>query len=104
MNHICTSYADKKDRFHPSLQSLPLETASVGAKKLARYKEDALETSQTSEAFGKEAESMSTVHDLCAVVIKLVTNSKTSMQYSGAAIRRSAIPNSLDDSEWGNAG
>ena len=48
MGEIRTSYADKND-FQSILKAHPLKTVLFESKKLTRYKEDKIATSQTSE-------------------------------------------------------
>ena len=84
---ICASYADKKDDFRPNLRALPLKTVLGESKKLTRYKQDKVATAQTAEACKKAVSSMTTVHDLCAVVVNLVANAKSPKKDTGASMR-----------------
>ena len=94
---VCSSYADKKDDFRSSMQARPLKSVLAESKKLLRYKEEKLSTSQTAEACKRAVTSMATVKDLCAVIANLVTNAKASEQDNGASMRCSSILNALEE-------
>ena len=100
MVKVCSSYAEKKDDFRPSLHALPLKTVLEESKKLNQYAEDKLATSQTAEACRKAVTAMVTVQDLCSVVVNLVTNAKTARHDNAASMRCSAILNALEEFEW----
>ena len=101
MIEIRDAYADKRDDFRPTLQALPMKTVLEESKKLTRYKEDKLATSQTAEACENAVSSMTTVRDLCDVVVNLASNAKSPNQDTGASIRWSAILSALEEFEWG---
>ena len=100
MAKICSSYAEKKDDFRSSLQALPLKTVLEEAKRLEQYQEDKRATSETAEACKSSVTTMKTAHDLCAVVVNLVTNAKSTRQDTAASMRSQAILTALEQFDW----
>ena len=100
MIDVCTTYANVKDDFQSSLNALPVKQVTQEAERLKRAEDTRNASKRTGKTVKEDVNSMTTSEDLCATVVKLITNARASETDQTSSMMTAAIMSALEEYEW----